>query len=367
MVCLSGCMTGYFTAANRIGTLAAVEIGEQLCYMAVTMTTLTFWAGHDPAKACQAVVLGSGVSACMTLSCLLFLRIRHRPPPGPRISVGRRLTQTAVPLALADDLKSGISTAENLMVPKRLALCRSIDSPLAAFGMVSGMVFPVLMFPAAILYGLSDLLIPEMARCNASGSRRRIRYLARRSLRLALFYGIACGGVLFLLAEPLCILLYRSGEAGEYLRWFALLAPMLYCDAVVDAMNKGLGQQTVCVRFNILTSVMDVLGLYFLLPVWGIRGYFVSFFVSHAVNAVLSLGLLLKITGLRIPLHVPWLSVGAMVAAVLGADLLTNPALKVVSYLALVFSSLYLTGILYAEDVRWLASLPGLQKKREIS
>ena len=33
-------MTGYFTAANRIGTLATVEIFEQLCYMAVTMLTL---------------------------------------------------------------------------------------------------------------------------------------------------------------------------------------------------------------------------------------------------------------------------------------------------------------------------------------
>ena len=29
--CLCGVMTGYFTAANRIGTLAAVEAAEQLC------------------------------------------------------------------------------------------------------------------------------------------------------------------------------------------------------------------------------------------------------------------------------------------------------------------------------------------------
>ena len=35
--CLCGVMTGYFTAANRIGTLAAVEAAEQLCSMVVTM------------------------------------------------------------------------------------------------------------------------------------------------------------------------------------------------------------------------------------------------------------------------------------------------------------------------------------------
>jgi hypothetical protein len=56
-------MTGYFTAANRIGTLAVVEIFEQACYMVFTMLMLQFWAGSSPEKACQAVILGSGVSA----------------------------------------------------------------------------------------------------------------------------------------------------------------------------------------------------------------------------------------------------------------------------------------------------------------
>jgi stage V sporulation protein B len=45
--CLSGVMIGYFTAANRIATLAAVEVVEQLCSMAVTAIALIFWAGGD--------------------------------------------------------------------------------------------------------------------------------------------------------------------------------------------------------------------------------------------------------------------------------------------------------------------------------
>ena len=174
--CLCGCMTGYFTAANRISTLAAVEVAEQLCSMAATMSALNFWAGSDPAKACQAVVLGSGGGALLTLISLVLLRLREHAASGPRIPVRSRLLQTAVPLALADDLKSGISTGENLMVPKRLALYPGTENPLAAFGTVCGMVFPVLMFPAAILFGLAELLIPELARCAAAGSRQRIQY-----------------------------------------------------------------------------------------------------------------------------------------------------------------------------------------------
>lgn len=365
--CLSGVMIGYFTAANRIATLAAVEVAEQLCSMAVTAGALVFWAGKDIGRACQAVVLGSCVGSCLTLSSLVILRLREQAKTGPRIAVARRLTTIALPLALADDLKVGITTTENLMVPKRLALHSGKAGALAQFGTVCGMVFPVLMFPAAILYGLADLLIPEMARCSASDSQIRIRYLARRSLRLALFYGVACGGVMFLLAEPLGILLYKSGEAGEYLRWFSLLAPMLYCDAVIDAMNKGLGKQHICVRINILTSVMDLVGLYFLLPVLGMKGYFISFLVSHAVNVLLSLGLLLKSTGLHIATSIPIFTVVAMMGGVWCAGFVPLSAIKAVAFLIISFSALYLFRVLYPEDLHWLWSLMGFGKKKEKS
>ena len=205
LVCLSGCMTGYFTAANRIGTLAIVEIFEQLCYMLVAMLALHLWAGTNPERACQSVVLGSGISACFTLVCLWVLRLWERPKKGPKIPVASRLLRTALPLALADDLKAGISTTENLMVPKRLALFTGELTPLAAFGTVCGMVFPVLMFPAAILFALAELLIPELARCNAAGSNLRIRYLVKRSLKITIFYGCLCGGIMHLIANMVCI------------------------------------------------------------------------------------------------------------------------------------------------------------------
>ena len=357
IVCLSGCMTGYFTAANRIGTLAGVEIAEQLCSMAVTMTALAFWAGHDPGKACQSVVLGSGVGACLTLGCLLLLRTKDAVSQTKKIPVRSRLLQTAVPLALADDLKVGINTTENLMVPNRLGLYPGTDAPLAQFGMVCGMVFPVLMFPTAILFALAELLIPELARCNAAQSHQRIEYLARRSLRIAMLYGCFCGGLLFLLAQPLCVSLYQNPEAGHHLKLYAFLAPMLYCDAITDAMTKGLGQQKICVRYNILTSALDVIFLFLLLPKYGMMGYFFSFFVTHLLNFCLSLRLLLKIAEVKIPFYIPALTGSATLAAVFGASFLQNIPMQIGAYLALLLSLLTLFRVISREDIFWVKGL----------
>lgn len=360
--CLCGVMIGYFTATNRIGTLAAVEVAEQVLSMGVTVLLLSLWAETDPARACLCVVFGSGLGACMTLLLLAILRLRERAPTGPRLSVRHQLLHTAVPLALADDLKSGISTAENLLVPRRLALYTGTDDPLAAFGTVTGMVFPILMFPACILYSLAELLIPELARCNASGSDRRVRYLVRRSLRLALIYGCGFCGLMFLLAEPVCLALYDSPEAGMFLRRFGLLIPMLYCDAITDAMIKGLGQQKICVAYNILTSFLDVLFLFLLLPRWGMAGYFVSFLVTHALNFGLSLRRLLKITGIHIRLSVPLAAGVSIAAAVAVCTALSSPAWQAVCYLLIFGYLLFLLGVMEKEDLRWIKGL--LRKKR---
>ena len=357
LYCLCGVMTGYFTAANRIGTLAVVEVAEQLLSMAVTMGALTLWAGTNPARACLCVVLGSCVGICLTLGCLMVLRLREKAETGKRIPVARRLGETALPLAVADDLKTGINTVENLMVPKRLALCTLVENPLASFGVVSGMVFPVLMFPSCILFALAELLIPELARCAAAGSRERIRYLVQRSLKVALLYGLVFCGLECLLADSLCQRLYGNPEAGQNLRLYALLIPMLYSDLITDAMIKGLGQQKISVRYNIFTSALDVLGLYILLPRYGMTGYFVSFFVTHLINFGLSLSRLLKITGIRLPLRVPVFALGAGgMAVVLASGLPGNPS-RIGAYLLLLGSLLTLCGITGKEDIRWLWGL----------
>lgn len=355
--CLCGVMSGYFTAANRIGTLAVVEIAEQVISMGATLWLLNAWAGSDPGKACQAMVLGGGISGSVTLTCLVFLRLKERPSAGRSIPIRKRLLRCAAPLALADTAKAGINTLENLMVPKRLAMYSGTTDPLAAFGTICGMVFPVLMFPAAILFGLAELLIPELARCAAAGSGQRIAYLVRRTLRTALLYGCLCGGILFLIAEPICIRLYSSQEAGLWLRRFSLLIPMLYCDAVTDAMTKGLGQQKVCVRFNILTSAMDVILLFFLLPRWGIHGYFASFLLTHLINFLLSLRHLLRITHIHMPFHVPLVALLSTVAAVFAANLLHPSPGRILCYLLILGCLLFLGKILRREDISWALGL----------
>lgn len=360
--CLCGVMTGYFTAANRIGTLAAIEVGEQILCMGITVLVLVTVPVEDTAGSCRAVVLGNCCGNLLTLLCLLFLYRKERSQRSTPRPVARRILTAAVPLALADDLKAGISALENLMVPRRLSLFPGIGNPLAAFGMVSGMVFPVMMFPAAILFSLAELLIPELARCAAVGSEKRISYLAGRNLRVTLIYGLVMGGGMFLLAEELCGWLYPEIPVAGYLKWFALLVPMLYCDLIVDAMTKGLGQQKHCVRYNIISNSLDVGLLFVLLPRFGIPGYYGSFLVTHALNFGLSLKRLLKLSRPGLDISYPCLALSAWLIALFGATRFTGAARQLGAFLGLFFCASYAFGVVSAGDLKWVKNLIKPQK-----
>lgn len=355
--CLCGVMVGYFTGADRIGTLAAVEVAEQFLNMLCTISLLTLWAGQDAHRCCHAVILGSGLSACLTLTALVILRLLEKEKPSPAVPVAQRLCRTAIPLALADDLRTGISTVENLMVPQRLALYQGIQSPLAAFGTICGMVFPILMFPAGLLFGLTELLIPELARCHVTARIGRIQYLAKQSLRVALLFGAACAMLLYLSATELCLHFYKSDTAGTYLKWFAPLAVMLYCDAVTDAMIKGLGHQQSSVRYNILTNIMDVALLYIFLPKWGIGGYFLSFALTHAINFILSLHKLLKITELSLRWRIPVFTIISAVVSIFICTHVSNLFSRCVLSIILFCCQLTLLGVLQKDDIVWLKNL----------
>ena len=356
VICMTGVLTGYFTAANRIGTLAAVEVAEQLFSICVTAVCLQFTAPGDRAGSCRCVVLGSCLGSVLTLGCLMALYARSAGEGESRIPVVRPILRCALPLAAADDLRAAVSAVENLMVPRRLARFAGAGDPLAAFGRISGMVFPVMMLPAAILSSLAEVLIPELARCAAVGSKMRIRYLVRRNLRAALFYGLCCGGLLYLLAKPLCTRLYPGENIAYLLRRFAVLVPMLYCDLIADAMTKGLGQQAACARYSIISNVLDVGLMFFLLPRYGIDGYFFSFALTHGVNFALSLRRILRIGTVRCSHLFPALTLGAAVFAVFGGSCFTGTIRRTAAFLGLFFGLCFYTGALGKGDLRWFES-----------
>ena len=285
--CLGAVLGGYFTAAGRIRQLVAAEAIERAASIGLTVLLL-----RGPADVCRAVVLGGGLGSLLSLCLLGGLCLRALPRSAPIPMTGRML-KISVPLALGDYARAGLSTCTNLLIPRGLARSGRAEA-MAAYGVVHGMVLPALWFPAALLFALVDLLIPELSRARAMGQTERIRTLTDRCFRASAVFACACAGTLHLSAAPLARAVYHNARAGEYLAVFAPMILFLYLDAVTDGLLKGLGQQLHCVRCTILTSTLEVAGLWLLLPRLGAAGYVLCFAATRLLNYLLSAARLWK-------------------------------------------------------------------------
>lgn len=326
--CVNLVLGGVFTATGQVLRLTVVDAGERLACLGVTMLLLRQTAG-SVTGACFALLGGELLSACAAGAALYGMfwhgwRTVDFADGSPEL--GRRVRRLALPLALSDYLRAALRMLEEILIPWGLARAgASRAGAMAAYGTLTGMVFPVLMFPAAFLYALIDLLIPELAACRAQQRRARLRSVSEQCLRAGLLFGSFLAGLLFVLAQPLTFLLFQSPQAARLLRVFAPLALMLYLDALVDGMLKGLSEQVASVRYNTLTSAMDVALLFLLLPRYGLGGYVVTFVVTHLVNFALSLRRLVRTSGAQPPLMALLRTSALTVLAILAAVLLPAP------------------------------------------
>jgi len=298
--CLCSILSGCFTACGKIRRLAVIEIAEELGSLLFVLLLLPARQTRNAAQSCLAIALAGGLAelAGVSVQLLLFRRDCRDQPPA-KIPMTGRLLRLCVPLGFSECLRAGLSVLEQFLIPWGLARYGlSREAALSGYGVLRGMVFPLLFFPAALLFSLSELLVPELARQRAAGRTERVRALTRSCLRAGFVYSACAAGLLFALARPLGLLVYGSEAAGAQLELFAPMILILYPDALADGLNKGLGQQTACARISLLASLLDVLLLWILLPRLGPAGFYFTFAGTRLLNSVLSLHLLRSSSGL---------------------------------------------------------------------
>jgi len=139
----------------------------------------------------------------------------------------------------------------------------------------------------------------------------------------------------------------------------------MYLDNIVDNMLKGIDEQVSSMRYNIFTSLLNVVTTYLLLPRYAIAGYLIATYFVKILNFGLSLNRLLKVTKLTVDFQRIIKSLLCIVGAI-GISVLLDD-LNLVNA-SLIHAHLLLTAAIYIfllrvfscithDDVLWIKSL----------
>lgn len=333
---ISAALSGYFTAVTRVISSSAAQIFEQLSQMAFTVAVFAVVKPSELGTACILVAIGSTVSEMLAfiLHYALYSYDRSKNPfcggeRSPISLVWKRIAEIAIPVGASAVLRSALSTVKHLLVPVSLMKSgMTNETALSEYGIVGGMVLPVLTFPCAFLLGFSNLLVPEITRYKTLEQNEKIEKVMDCVFRMTLIFSVGVAAVLISKANEFAVLLYNEPSAGAAIRALAPIVTVMYLDSAVDGILKGLGEQVAVVRYNVYDTAMCVGLVYTLVPIFGTAGYLTTIVISEVFNMALSASRLVSVTGFRVDM-VRW-AVIPTVAAVL-STLFSNMVLKIIT------------------------------------
>ena len=296
--------TGYFTAVGKVWLASLKGFAEQVIRIAVSCLLLERVATGNVEAASLAVVTGgvAGEVGGFLIGVILY-RWESRNLQGEgdqERSLFHRIVQVAVPLGIAAYARTALNAVKNLLTPRafrRYGLGQ--EEAMADYGVVQGMVFPVLLFPSALVGSLAELLVPEVTRLEASDSEESIAQTANKVLELTAQFSFLIAAIIGFHGPALSRALYHSAEAGPYLSVFSLLIPVMYLDMITDSLLKGLGEQVYSMRINVYDSLLSTLMILLLVPKFGMTGYGAVLFLSEIFNFTASIYKLSQRTRLR--------------------------------------------------------------------
>ena len=312
-IAMSSCISSYFATIRKAYKNAISQVFEFTIKMFATIILLKINISNGVEAICISLILADVISEICSFTLIFILYIidiKLKKLEDIR-SFGQRINilKIAFPVAVTSYIRSGLSTLKQLIIPTQLEKSGiSCSRALSQYGMINGMVLPVIAFPTVFTDSYSMLLIPEFSTYVAQKNYKAINYIANKIFKITCAFTMCICSIFFIFSNDLGLAIYNNIEIGYYFKIFTPFIFFMYMDHIIDCILKGLNKQFGVMCCNILDLSITTCFIYFLLPVLGIKGYVLSIFFSEVLNFSISLFQLFKYSRIK-PNLIDWIVV----------------------------------------------------------
>jgi len=290
------CINGYYYGLKKTTLPAISQLIEQLVRVgsifAITETSLANNIHITPAVAAAGIVFGEFGAITICLFVVHFDTLKQKitlftKAPQPRLYL-KGIIHIAFPLTLNRIVLNLLQSIEAIYIPNRLLLSglTSAES-LSLYGILTGMAFPLILFPSTLTNSISVLLLPYISEAEALSNRNRIVSAFRKCLVLGGLLGIACGVFFFLTGNFLGEFLFHNEHAGTLIVSLSLICPFLYLGGLFTSILHGLGKAFTAFWLQLISLLVRLIFVFFFIPIMGIQGYLLGILVSQLVFCLL--------------------------------------------------------------------------------
>lgn len=316
------CIYGYYLGHQNTKIPAISQIIEQFARIIFIYVLCCFAEAKGikitPSFAIAGTVIGELAS---TLYCLLKIKFTSINLRISDISFKstKTLLSISTPLSLNRLLASLLQSFQNILIPNMLILYGlSSSQSLSIYGILTGLVIPLVFFPGSIINSFSLMILPTISEANSLKNNRKINIATNKILELCFIFGIFCSAIFFNYGKQIGILLFDNPEAGNYISLLGFVCPFIYISSTLSSVINGLGHTTITFIINIITSLIQIFLIVTVIPKYGVYGFIDAFIIGNMINS------LILFFYMRSKITVSYSSIYTLVYGVVLSFILTN-------------------------------------------
>ncbi|MGN0244184.1 MAG: oligosaccharide flippase family protein [Lachnospiraceae bacterium] len=288
-VTIKGCIQGYHLGRRDTMLPASTQLIEQLIRI-VTIYLLSnsaYILDKGPYLAVIGMLFGEAGSCIYTILFYQFKKNTYLRNTDDSIShrmILHEFFQHSIPLTGNRMVMSGLQSVETVLLPYLLTgYFHSYRQSVSMFGIVTGMVTPLIYFPTAFTNSLSQMLLPTISGAMASGEKKIVKKTAYTCMTGCILFGLLSMIFYITFSETIGNVIYQEPLVGTYLKKMAYLCPLIYMTGPLGAIMNGLGETKRIFFHYLVHNLISLLIILLLIPRIGITGYFYAIFISEAI------------------------------------------------------------------------------------
>lgn len=330
-VTIMAALRGFFQGQQNMMPTAVSQLLEQLVRVgfSIFLVLLLLPIGLEYAAAGATSGAAAGGLGGLVFLAIFYWRRRsrfvnlaeqqekHDPESVSRII--RRIFSLAIPVTIGGLVVPLISLIDLAVVPRQLqAAGFDLETARALYGQLTGMAGPIVYFPNVVALALSISLVPSISEAFALQDRLLIQRRTAIAVKLTVFFSLPSALGLYLLAEPITVLLYNNPAAGYSLAYMSWSVIPLCLYVTTTGLLQGLGRPIVPALNMLYGGIVKTALAWYLtaIPELNVGGAALASVIGISVAAALNLYHVNRFTGwqgrLRDLVWLPGLSVLAM-------------------------------------------------------
>lgn len=299
--CIHACISGYYYGRKKAGIPSASQLVEQLIRVLGVWLVCSILTEQQQeftaAIAVWGLVFGEIASALFSLTALsakkntVFQKSAFQKTTTTAFydlkARTSNLCSMAIPLTINRVSLSLAQSLENILIPLSLrSFGYSSEDALSVYGILTGMVFSTIMFPAVLSNSLSAMLLPEIAKAQAEKKEQQIAHLIRKTIESSLVLGFLCTLLFLLGGSYIGVFLFGNHLAGVYIRTLSWISPFLFLSGTLCSILHGFGKPKTVLALNIIGSCIRIFCIFYFVPTIGIRGYLWGMLASQIFTSL---------------------------------------------------------------------------------